>query len=309
GRLPKPGKTLASLPQVPRTKLPNGWVVYFPPELVAGFGGTGALSADVAGVYTATASFGGSGSLSADFVQVVPAVAAFGGTGQLVPLVVPIREVQAAFGGAGSLEAIVEEFAGISAPFGGVGRLSADVIFDAVFGGAGALAPVYGTVTQFAGSGGFGATVTKTGLVEAGFGGSGSFEPTVSTYTPVGIYKDGNASLTTTLADVAGWLPDSAFPGSTVSGNGVVVASTRAGQQISIAANINNTSALTRQYRISILVNGVAVVNGSDVSISASGTQQLTLTHTMDLTEGDIVKLQARASSSTGATLLGGTST
>ncbi|AXK86605.1 hypothetical protein SAMN05421776_11744 [Nocardia farcinica] len=129
-----------------------------------------------------------------------------------------------------------------------------------------------------------------------------------ASFLPVSMYKDGNHAIPgNTFTDVPDWIADPAYTGTTLDGTtGLVVASNKTGATITGSVRIQNGSAISRTYRTQLLYNGAIIATHASVSVSAGKTQTFTLQVTQDVTAGAIIKLQAAASSSAGASLLGG---
>ncbi|CAM4132577.1 Minor tail protein [Nocardia ninae] len=128
-------------------------------------------------------------------------------------------------------------------------------------------------------------------------------------YPAVGMNKSGTHTVTTSFADVAGWVVDPERPGSALSGTtGLVVQQGKSGAKITASLFGTNPgfNAATLQLRATVN-NAVVGAAGTAVSLpgfNGTGTAELTVTG-VNVAVGDVVRLQAVASAGLDATAPG----
>ncbi|MFE3572554.1 hypothetical protein ACFXON_24410 [Bacillus subtilis] len=222
----------------------------------------------------AVAIFTGSGLLAA--LGAAVATAAFTGDGTLI---VPTNKGAGVFAGAGSLSATAVAVA--TAPFTGAGTLSAQGIASATaaFSGAGTL------------------VAAGTPSAAALFTGVGTLSATATTFKPSGMTKNGNYNpVPTSYTTVPAWTANTTtYPGSTVSSDGVVAQGSKSGATLTTRLSITNTAFGTNTITVKLLVNGVTKVTGTAQTIGSTATQNVDLTGTADVANGDIVTVQVFA--------------
>lgn len=304
------------LPVTPVVNIPQGLIVYFPEEMQAGFGGSGALAANLTGVFLVESFFSGSGTSQAVMYPIQVSEAGFSGLGAASAVTVQLMNIgNVGFSGSGTFTGDAEVFTAPTraADFSGSGTASADVIPVIVsgFSGAGSAQVVgYGIFAGATGSGSLSAALTKVGVVAAGFGGSGSLAAnaifvgllsagftgsgsmgaTLVTFTPTGMDKNASAhSNITSRVKVTGWdATTGTYPGSIVTNNSLIVVGSKLG------ASITATIPVTSFFGITLYLMHGGVQVDSD-SRSNNGT--LTLTATRDVVDGDEIYLEASGNS------------
>lgn len=118
---------------------------------------------------------------------------------------------------------------------------------------------------------------------------------TSATFAPSGMTKSGSFQIPASFTTVTGWTADTTtYPGSTVSGNGIVAQGSKTGA--TLAANLpysgGNYGGGNKQARL--LVNGVVVATGTASTGKISGT--MTVSTTYDIAVGDVVTVQVDTS-------------
>jgi hypothetical protein len=116
-----------------------------------------------------------------------------------------------------------------------------------------------------------------------------------SGFVPSGMNKSGNYTVTTSYADVPGWVADTTgYPGSTLSGNGVVAQRSKTGATISSSATVSSSSFSTHPCTLRLMVNGVVATTGTAITIPANSTgTAVTVSGTANVNQNDVVTLQA----------------
>lgn len=130
-------------------------------------------------------------------------------------------------------------------------------------------------------------------------------------FAPSGMTKSGsNFGLSTSYATVTTWTADTTgYPGSSVSGNGLVVQNNQAGAKVACSVVGTAASAGGGTITARLKVGATVVVTGSPVSIPGfGGTNTIALDATVDVAAGDIVTLEALASSGASASIVTGAS-
>ncbi|WP_043654304.1 hypothetical protein [Nocardia thailandica] len=313
--LPDGGTTQAGLPTGTRAHLPDRF--YIPPPLAAAVA-EGTLT--VVAIPAALAGFSATGGLTA--VQVPAPGAPFAGTGTfriptdrltaeagavgaLAAAAAPVTTAQ--FSAAGLLSAIqaaapTAQFTGEGtlliptnqgvAPFAGTGDLSAAAVPTALaqFSATGLLTgiqkPAAGAPFTAAGSL-TGAVVART---TAPFSATGTLAAAAQTFMPSGMTKNGTATTSTTYTVVPSWTADTTgYPGSTVSGNALVVNGSKTGATITVQLTWT-AGAGGNDIRVRIMKNGVQVgaESGSDTTSPTNHSV------TTDVVTGDLITVERK---------------
>lgn len=127
----------------------------------------------------------------------------------------------------------------------------------------------------------------------------------VSGFAPSGMTKSGSYGFSGSYTTITSWTADTSnYPGSVVSGNGVVAQGSKSGA--TLTANIPFGGGFSSTTTVRIQVNGVTVVTGSGNS-SSSGTA--TASTTYDISNGDVVTVQGQSVGVTPTTVSSGTDT
>lgn len=110
-------------------------------------------------------------------------------------------------------------------------------------------------------------------------------------FAPSGMTKSGSAqALTGSYAVITGWTADTSnYPGSTLSGNGVLVQGAKPGA--TVQAQLALTGGFSYSASCRILINGVVVATGS-----ATGGSPATVSTTATVAHGDVVTVEATGS-------------
>ncbi|MBF6277069.1 hypothetical protein [Nocardia nova] len=123
-------------------------------------------------------------------------------------------------------------------------------------------------------------------------------------FQPSGLILGSVFQITTAYSTVTGWNTDPAYPGSAISGNGVVSKGGKSGALLAASCLVANGYPLgSYSCTLQLFVNGISVVTGSPVSIAASGSGTVTVSTTANISGGDVLTLQAIASSGAGTNL------
>ncbi|WP_280357057.1 hypothetical protein [Nocardia otitidiscaviarum] len=180
------------------------------------------------------------------------------------------------------------------------GTLTVDAVpvVDAPMSSIGALtftAAPHATVA-FTGNGQF--TMPAGAGATAPFTGSGTVAAAASSFAPSGMTKSGsNYNIPSSATEVPTWTADtSGYPGSTLSGNGLVANGSKTGASLSSSCSITNTQAISVTVTLYLWVNGALVATGAGANIAAFGSGTATVSHTMNIGSGDVVTLRASAS-------------
>ncbi|WP_280412519.1 hypothetical protein [Nocardia asiatica] len=107
-------------------------------------------------------------------------------------------------------------------------------------------------------------------------------------FVPSGMTKSGSAqTLTTSYAVITGWTADTAnYPGSTLSGNGVVAQGAKT--NATLTANLALSGGFSWTVTARLLVNGSVVATGSGTSSTPA-----TVSTTHNINNGDVVTVEA----------------
>jgi hypothetical protein len=283
--LPDGGGTSAPLPRGTRTVLPPG-SLYEPPPL-AHFSTVGTLSA--VAIPCATAAFTGSGGLAA--VAAPVAVADFTAEGTFS---VPTNDTNADFTGAGTLTATAIPCA--LAQFTGEGTVSTGVVATATaaFSGSGAL------------------TGPAVPAATAGFTGAGTLSAAAAVFAESGMNKSGTTQqITNAMAVITTWTADTTgYPGSTTSGNALVV--NGAGTSKTLSARVAWAPGSGNNHTVSVQIkkNGTLVgTAGTPVTVSPSLVSVTTNVVSGDLITVEVLDTGPWANSGFKATVSTGTGT
>lgn len=120
-------------------------------------------------------------------------------------------------------------------------------------------------------------------------------QPPGAAFQPSGMIL--SAAFTPTLVNnyttIPNWTADAAYPGSTISSDGLVAQGTKAGATIAASCLVANSYFLSAySCTLRLLVNGATAVTGSATSIPASGTGTATASITYDIAAGDVLTVQ-----------------
>ncbi|MDM7488694.1 hypothetical protein QT969_10365 [Rhodococcus sp. CSLK01-03] len=293
------GTLVASLPKVAIYPIPSGWIVYYPPEVLAEYSGDGTLETGIFAIVNAQALHTGGGTLSSVVFAIAKAAANFTGSGSASATVsLTNASVQALFSGDGTADAVTVYQYGRTADFTGSGDFTATAVETyqvlADFASVGNLNPeglveIEFTPLNLSGSGDATATVveietlspqfwgdgdlTATSLHAAtagvaDFTGSGTADAIVAavTFSPLRMTKNTSQSIpNSTTAKITGWNPDSTSPHTTTTANIVnneLVVNGDGTISVSMTLNRSTTNSSDQAY---IYKNGVQVA-ASDVN-------------------------------------------
>lgn len=275
--LPGGGRGTAALPGGSWARLPGG-MLYEPPP-AALFTGSGELSAIAAPV--ATAAFSGTGLLAS--VAAPAPSAGFAGEGEFI---VPQNDAETLFSGAGVLSVSAVPVASAAFTGGGLLAATASPALTAGFTGSAAL------------------SASAVASATAGFTGAGTLTAPASSFKPSGMIL-GTASTTrigTSYAQVPGtWVADTTtYPGSTMSGNELVVQTGGTGLTVQASVFLQNrstfaSSSVWLQLRVNNNTTPLATsADPTSMNQNTTGTATLQVTG-VTLAAGDVVRIEARA--------------
>ncbi|MFC4126451.1 hypothetical protein [Nocardia rhizosphaerae] len=268
--------------------------------VVAPFAATGGSSGVVDLGTTGAGSAIGTAGIS--FEAVATTSALFRGTGRYSGLA-----PEDALGGAeGAATAEVVAVGSVMRPavFTGAAAPGADLGQRARRTGSGTLSVRVGNPAGASGVGALSAGQEPRAAAAAGAAGAGTLEVAYRTaFSPSGMVKIGSwPDITTTWTTVPGWAADAAdFPGSAVSGDGLVVQTGSVGAAISAGATFTASSIFTVDVTLRLLVDGVVVATGSVTEVPANGSATATVSTSLDLSTGAVVTVQAVSNQSLSA--------
>lgn len=282
-------------------------------------GGVGSGSAKIAvksGKALVSATLAGVG--SGDSVVALAQASRSGSEGVAVATFSVIATTDAVFGAEGRYSGMTPQ----SAVHAGVGALSAAtgltgaVVIGAAPAGAGTLTAVPGAGVNVSGnsvgelsastacpasagaSGSSDATVSARAAATAGSSGSGSLSADArSSFVPSSMTKAGTwASMDATWRTITGWSADTAaYPGSTVSGEGLVVQKSKADATLAASVVFKALPINGPTVTLQLLVNNVSTVVGTPTVVPANSTATVTVSAVRNITAGDVVIVQAKS--------------
>ncbi|MFD3703344.1 hypothetical protein ACFWUP_09375 [Nocardia sp. NPDC058658] len=246
--------------------------------------------------------FAAEGSASTDLVVISSAEALFGSEGRFSGL----APFDLTFTGDGSLTVDAPAVGPVVAFGGGSGEgvFSVQTGQPVELGGAGSLAVAQGVPANVAGSGGFAAVTSAKAGIDMAHAASGQLSlVTVPSFAPSRMTKSSPwTQMTESWLTVAGWSADTVgYPGTTVSSDGIVVQSPKAAA--TIEASIVFTAVVAYSavpVTLRLTVNGAVVATGTATSVPAGGTAAVSVSMVGPVTTGDVVRVQAKNSSSLG---------
>lgn len=131
-------------------------------------------------------------------------------------------------------------------------------------------------------------------------------------FLPTGMTKNGNsAALGTTYAEVPGWIPEAARPGSIVVGNALIAVGGKANAVVSASCLVANSQAAGVVCRLALYRGGSLLHEGLDVTVPAFGSATVTVNVSAPVpastSDADPITLRARAGQAGVLTIQGGT--
>ena len=131
--------------------------------------------------------------------------------------------------------------------------------------------------------------------------------PAATAFTPSGMYKNGSTqSAGSSSSQITGWVADTAaFPGSTVSSDGLVVQA--ASDDATVTANIAFSGTFSGTWTVRLYLNGAQIAQGPGVNAS-SGTATAEATG-VTVAPGDVVTVRISTTSSFGSQVSAGSGT
>ncbi len=332
--LPDGGTTTARLPGGTRAMLPGR--MYIPPPIAASTA-EGILTALASP--TTTAAFTATGVL--DGIQAPAPAAVFAGTGTYA---IPTDRLDADAAATGELQAAAAPVT--YAAFSATGVLAGDQApaTAAVFSATGEMViPTSAAVAPLSAEGQLSATAIPTALAQftasadlavtnypasaatftaagalatplvasstAPFTGAGTLGATASSFKSSGMTKSGSYTMTTSYAEVPTWTADTGtYPGSSLSGNGLVVQVAGTGNlSAQIAVQLPGNSQ-TQNVDIQFYKNGTTLLGtapASPVACPVNATTNVLGTLTgITLAQGDVITIRTRKTNSFSATVV-----
>lgn len=318
-----PGATSwsSALPGGGMFTLPDGTVADFPPELIAWFAGSGAVTVATFPIAVEDAIFAASGTLSVATSAIAPTNANFSGLGTAsaevavtsallvagftgdgaLSAVVAVKFVRdAGFTGEGTATATIVEAIAVDAALHGVGTLAASAVEVeqgiAGFTGSGILTstivPIAAESATFLGAGTLSASAVAAFLRDAAFAGSGVLSAAVSivTISALGMDKSGTQALNqnSTYVQITGWTPQSGTAAGDIVNNALVVNGSGA---IKITAKATGSASFSQSITLQLRVNG------NTVATSPTGTTTASVSYNYTATQGDVITLWGNAGS------------
>ncbi|WP_029925521.1 hypothetical protein [Nocardia otitidiscaviarum] len=129
------------------------------------------------------------------------------------------------------------------------------------------------------------------------------------TFAPSGMTKNGNFTIPGSYTQVTSWTADTTgYPGSTLSGNGLVAQGSKAGASLTSSCSVTNTDAVGITVTLRLKVNGGVVATGAGAAIAAFGSGTATVSTTTAISDGDVVTLEATGSIANYGRINGGAS-
>lgn len=119
-------------------------------------------------------------------------------------------------------------------------------------------------------------------------------------FAPSGMNKNGTYNIQTAYATVTGWTADTTgYPGSTLSGDGLVTQVGKAGATVAASLRVSNTNAGGVNCTLRLILNGLTaspLVTGSPVAVPGFGAATVTVSiPSTTLASGDVLTVQALA--------------
>ena len=118
-------------------------------------------------------------------------------------------------------------------------------------------------------------------------------------FLPSGMTKNGSFTLATSYSTVTSWTADTTnYPGSTVSSDGLVVQGGKSGASVNASLVVSNSNPAGVNATLRLILNGNTgspLATGSAVSVPAFGSTTVTVSATANLSNADVVTVQALA--------------
>ncbi|MGW1740023.1 hypothetical protein ACWCPQ_14555 [Nocardia sp. NPDC001965] len=283
--LPKIPETRALLPRVNETQLPKGLIPFFPPRLEVESSSVGTSSVDVAGTMLLTTESTATGSSALDLLPIA------------------LLTTESTSSGASSADVFDDKGIEVVSSSEGSSLVEVSGLLIPESASSGTSGVLFGFDTVSSGSGDSTALVSLIGILIPESTASGTSSVDLRTFTPSGMNKSGSFSLAngTTEQVVTGWAADTAgYPGSSLSGNGLVVQTSTTTGTVAIsvvAANTNTFSTVNLTLRVQ--KNGSAW-QAFDVLVlpaNSSATYDRSLSG-LTLAAGDVLTLTAQIGAS-----------
>ncbi|WP_459954900.1 hypothetical protein [Nocardia sp. IFM 10818] len=171
--------------------------------------------------------------------------------------------------------------------------------------GVGTLAALTGSPADGMGSGMLSHTNTPLSNAPADLVGNGVLSVVAKTsFQPSAMKKDGVAwsGMDKSWKTITGWTVDPAYPGSTVSGNGLVVQSGKAGATLEASVPFTAGMFSGADVTLRLTVNGTPEgVTGSLQNVASNSVTTVTVSGQFTVVTGDVITLQVKSESAVAA--------
>lgn len=239
----------------------------------------------------------------------------WGGTGTAAAALGVIATAEAVFGGEGKYSGLTP----VDAPLGSGGALSAaaaaagSVITAGAASSSGQLTALSGQPVRTSGSGalqvltGSPAPVGGDGVLSSSYGvsaqapmtlaGAGALTAAaVPSFRPVSMTKQGLWNgMSSTFKDVTGWVADVAgYPGSALSGNGLVVQSAKTNATVAASIVMQSQQFGGVNVTLQLMINNVPSVTGTATNVPSNGAATVTVSGLRNVVAGDVITVQAK---------------
>lgn len=281
--IPSAEEVVLSLPTIPVTQIPVGFVPYYPPEITVESEAFGESSVVLGSVKSVIVDSNAVGESTADISST--------------------RSVTVESTALGTSEAVVSTAELVTADSTSEGTSSvvvaAAVTPESVATGSSEVVVKPVISVESTATGTATATITKVGLVTVESSAVGTSEATLVSFSPSGMNKSGTFTPTTAFTKVTGWTADTTnYPGSTVSSDALPVQGGGT-VTVSMSARILNASASqTRTAQIRLVKNGTTVLaTSATLNVPASdGTYTLSAPG-VTVANGDLITAEMLCSS------------
>ena len=277
--LPTIPETRFPLPRIPETVIPAGTIPYIPPRLEPESSSTGTSSVDLEPIHFTDAESSSAGSSSVDLL--------------------PIKFVTVESESEGSSTAVVTDDRGIEVTSTTEGsslvEVSGLLVPESVSEGSSSVSLGFDAVSTSEGD----STVvgTMVGILNPVSTSEGTSTAEVKSFTPSGMTKSGQHILgsATTEVQITGWAADAAYPGSTISGNDLVVQTDGTGVTVSASIELTNRVSLSRSITLRLRLAGTEIATSGSVSFTGSETKFVTVSASgLTVAQASLVRASAQ---------------
>ncbi|MFH5211436.1 hypothetical protein ACHIPZ_25010 [Antrihabitans sp. NCIMB 15449] len=99
--------------------------------------------------------------------------------------------------------------------------------------------------------------------------------------------------VSTSVAKVTGWVVDGAYPGSSISSDGLVANGGKSGATVAASCVVSNGSAGSRSVTLSLRLNGSVIATGSAQAVGAFSSATAGVSTSTTVANGDVLELWA----------------